>query len=259
MRFYIKEARENAGLSQKELAERLGVAPSTYHGYESGNHDPKSDMLIRIAGICGVSVDFLLGVETEPKPKKEKAPNNNLSLEALQMAKLFDTLDNYGQDAVREVAQVEKARCEDEERFLRETELEQEPRVIPDYTFGAAAGPLLGVAGQESVPYTLQPEDPPGAVYAVHVNGDSMEPYFPDGARVFVNMDQVRDGDIGIFCVDGATVIKQYHYDPFLGITYLFSLNRKRSDMDVVLTRNDPRSLVCQGRVITKRHFPLPV
>lgn len=45
MNFFIKEAREKAGLSQKELAELIGVAPNTMHGYESGKHDPKSDLL----------------------------------------------------------------------------------------------------------------------------------------------------------------------------------------------------------------------
>lgn len=186
------------------------------------------------------------------------SPNKRLSDSAIQLARLYDTLDNYGQDAVREVAQVEKARCEDEERFLRESEPEQEDQWIPDYTFRPAAGPLLGVAGQESAPYLLQPGDPKGAVYTTCVDGDSMSPYFPDGSRVFVNMDQVRDGDIGVFCVDGATIIKQYHYDSYMGITYLFSLNRKRSDMDVVLTAQDPRTAVCQGRVMTKRRFPIP-
>lgn len=69
MKFHIKEARELAGLSQKELAEKIGVAPNTFHGYESGKHDPKSNLLADIARVCGVSVDFLLGLE-----EKENAP-----------------------------------------------------------------------------------------------------------------------------------------------------------------------------------------
>ena len=69
MKFQIKEARELAGLSQKELAEKIGVAPNTFHGYESGKHDPKSNLLADIARVCGVSVDFLLGLE-----EKEDAP-----------------------------------------------------------------------------------------------------------------------------------------------------------------------------------------
>ena len=68
MKFFIKEARERAGYTQKQLAEIIGVAPNTFHGYESGKHDPKSDLLIQIAKTCDVSVDFLLGLSDESAP-----------------------------------------------------------------------------------------------------------------------------------------------------------------------------------------------
>lgn len=61
MEFKIREAREAANLSQRELAKLLGIAPSTLHGYETGKHDPKSDLLVQIARFCRTSVDFLLG------------------------------------------------------------------------------------------------------------------------------------------------------------------------------------------------------
>lgn len=74
MNFKIKEARQLAGISQKELAARMGVSPGTLSGYETGAHDPKSDSLLQIADICGVTVDFLLG----RIPKKEvPAPSND--------------------------------------------------------------------------------------------------------------------------------------------------------------------------------------
>ena len=53
-------AREYAGLTQKELAYKLGISPSTLNGYEKGNHDPKSVGLIGIAKICNVTTDKLL-------------------------------------------------------------------------------------------------------------------------------------------------------------------------------------------------------
>lgn len=70
MKFQIKEARVQAGFSQKQLAEIIGVAPSTFNGYESGNHDPKSDLLIKIAQACNVTVDFLLGHDAAASTKK---------------------------------------------------------------------------------------------------------------------------------------------------------------------------------------------
>lgn len=73
MDFKIKEARQLAGISQKELAARIGISPGTLSGYETGAHDPKSDSLLRIADICGVTVDFLLG----RIPEKNPAPSND--------------------------------------------------------------------------------------------------------------------------------------------------------------------------------------
>lgn len=88
MKFYIKEAREQAGFSQKELAEKIGVAPNTFHGYESGKHDPKSDQLIKIATACNVSVDFLLGVSFDKKEKNKPAESelDELDKELLRLA-----------------------------------------------------------------------------------------------------------------------------------------------------------------------------
>jgi hypothetical protein len=61
---------------------------------------------------------------------------------------------------------------------------------------------------------------------------------------------------VGIFCVDGDVLCKQYYRDA-LGMTYLFSLNRKREDADVVLTSGSGRFMTCFGRVMM-HGLPLP-
>lgn len=186
----------------------------------------------------------------------EKAPS--LSDEAMKVARDYQALDRWGRQVVRSVIDDEMARVEDDKRFLDNVAMTAEPKVINLFLNPSAAGVAMGVTTADCVPYELKADEPQGAAYAVRLQGDSMEPDFPDGSIVFVNHDQMRDGDIGIFCVDGATVCKQWHYDAVLGITYLFSLNRKRDDADVVVTRNSGRSLVWQGRVITKRRYDLP-
>ena len=45
----------------------MGLKPSTVSGYESNESDPKSDGLAKIATICGVTVDYLLGLSDEPE------------------------------------------------------------------------------------------------------------------------------------------------------------------------------------------------
>lgn len=71
MKFRIREARELVGMSQKELAESLGIKPTTFNGYETGAHDPKSDILIKIAQKCKVTVDYLLWLTDDPKGYKK--------------------------------------------------------------------------------------------------------------------------------------------------------------------------------------------
>ena len=63
MQFRIKEARKAANLTQRELAEMLGIKVSTLSGYEIGAHDPKSNTLAEIARICSVTVNYLLGLD----------------------------------------------------------------------------------------------------------------------------------------------------------------------------------------------------
>ena len=91
---------------------------------------------------------------------------------------------------------------------------------------------------------------------AVRIQGDSMEPYIHDGSVVYVNHDPLRAGDVGIFCVDGDMLCKQYYRDP-LGVVYLFSLNRHRADADVILPPSSGRSLTCFGRVML-HGLPIP-
>ena len=91
MEFHIKEAREYAGYSQKELAQIIGVAQNTFHGYESGKHDPKSDLLIKIANACNVSVDFLLGVDVN---NTKKSPSATDAAPGEDVSQVFDYICN---------------------------------------------------------------------------------------------------------------------------------------------------------------------
>ena len=194
--------------------------------------------------------------DTSAAPTSKKTPS--ISDEAMRMARDYDKLDNWGRQAVRDLTDTELARMEDEARFMNGAMPEEEPKIINLYAEPAAAGIAVPTMGVDFEPYTLKPDDPQGAAFAVRLQGDSMEPYFPDGSIVFVNHDAMVNGDIGIFCVDSGTVCKQYYRDP-LGMVYLFSLNRSRSDADVILGPSSNRTLICQGRVITKRRFPIPM
>lgn len=61
----LKEARKNAGLSQKEVSERTGIAKSTLSEYESGKTTPTMNALYKIMNVIGVSADFLFQDDVE--------------------------------------------------------------------------------------------------------------------------------------------------------------------------------------------------
>lgn len=57
---FLKAIREKAGLSQKKLAEKLGVDENTVWRWEAGRAYPSVDLGKQIAELLGVSVDELL-------------------------------------------------------------------------------------------------------------------------------------------------------------------------------------------------------
>ncbi len=54
--------REHYGLTQTQLAERLGVTKSAVNAWETGTNSPSLTYIIKLAQIYGVSTDYLLGV-----------------------------------------------------------------------------------------------------------------------------------------------------------------------------------------------------
>ena len=59
----LKLLRTGQKLTQKQLADRLGVAKSVVSYYESGDRYPSYDVLVMIARIFHVTTDYLLDIE----------------------------------------------------------------------------------------------------------------------------------------------------------------------------------------------------
>ncbi|MBQ9909829.1 MAG: helix-turn-helix transcriptional regulator [Treponema sp.] len=57
----IKELRVARGLSQVELAEKIGISKQSVSNWENDNIQPSIEMLIKIARTFSVSTDYLLG------------------------------------------------------------------------------------------------------------------------------------------------------------------------------------------------------
>lgn len=217
----MRRRREELGLTRQALADRLGVSVSAVGNYETGISAPKEEVLLRLFDALEAEPNYLY------RGSYRAASGGHSDEERRLLAKYRD-LPLSGRQTVHTLVDALTEMTDD----LRAAAPAAERRVIPLYTSPAAAGFAAPVFGED---YELIP-----------VTGDV----------VYVNHDPVQSGDVGIFCVDGDMLCKQYYRDP-LGMVYLFSLNRKRADMDVIFHRGSGRSLTCFGRVMLHAQ-PLP-
>lgn len=56
----LKAARVNRGLSQKEAAEKLGIAESTLYKWETGKNKPNAKYLPKIEKVFGVQITNII-------------------------------------------------------------------------------------------------------------------------------------------------------------------------------------------------------
>lgn len=68
----IRRARLAAGLSQEDLARRIGCRAQTVSRYERGTYPPNFDAIDGIARACGTTADYIVrGVGIAPKQRSE--------------------------------------------------------------------------------------------------------------------------------------------------------------------------------------------
>ena len=57
----LREMRMKRGFTQQKLADTLNIALRSYQCYETGTRTPCYDLLIRLADVLDVSLDYLMG------------------------------------------------------------------------------------------------------------------------------------------------------------------------------------------------------
>ena len=80
---HIQMLRKNAGLSQEELGEKLGVARQSVSKWESDATIPELDKLIAMSKLFGVSLGVLLGLEESDVADHELTDRELAALEAI--------------------------------------------------------------------------------------------------------------------------------------------------------------------------------
>lgn len=209
MELRIKEARERAGFSQKQLADRLHIKPNTFSGYETGAHDPKSNILMKIAKLCNTTVDYLLCVTDNPDIPSEN--NNVYSIAEYAHIQKYRKLSPHGKSIVDIVMNAE-LKLQNQTQTHRTISFKHYNAPYYDLPVSAGTGEFL-----DSEHYTiaeLANEPPIGTNFIVRVSGDSMDPTYHDGDKLFIKQQHsVEIGEIGIFMIDGNIYVKELAED----------------------------------------------
>lgn len=61
----LKQLRQQAGMTQKDLAVKIGVTKSVISYYELQERSPSPEVLIKLANLFHVTTDYLLGIDTK--------------------------------------------------------------------------------------------------------------------------------------------------------------------------------------------------
>jgi transcriptional regulator with XRE-family HTH domain len=80
----IHLTRRRVGLSQVELAARAEISPTTLNRVELGRQKLYAETLVTLARILGVSVDYLVGLTDDERPRMRQGRSSDEDTPPLQ-------------------------------------------------------------------------------------------------------------------------------------------------------------------------------
>ncbi len=218
----IKYYRKLSGLTQKELAKKLSVAPTAISAWEVGRNQPLMNNIEQMSAIFGITKSLLLGEDFSTQIDKPTSP----------IQSIYDQLEPNGQRKV--ITYAEKLRDEQEKRRKAKIN-EVSEKVVQlygydyyDHAASAGTGQYLNDVRVERIELPVDVD----ADFVIPIKGDSMEPDYHDGDLVFIQTSvDLNDGVIGVFNYNGEAYIKQLVIDTEQ--SYLHSLNPDYKDMPI--------------------------
>lgn len=229
-------SRKKAGLTQEQLAEKIGVAKSTLAGYEKDNREPDLLKIKKIIKELKIDSKYLLGIENDIET--QLSSNESLLLSN------YRKLDDRGKSIVdtvinAELSYMEKANQNPTKEYssdnicnLRMSELKA----------SAGTGNILSDEVVKYIQVQLN-HTTRQADFCIPVSGDSMQPKFYDGDILLVRSQPDIDiGEIGIYIVNSNGFVKKK------GSDRLISINPEYKD--ILLSEFD--NIKCCGKVIGK-------
>lgn len=192
----LKSARERAGLTQTQVAEKISRTQQVIGHWETGYSQPDANTLFVLCGIYDISIDDAFGF------------GKKVQVSTLELAHLkkYRALDTHGQRAVNAVLDVEHDRCSMPAPVARPLPI----NVIKMQVYDDPAAAGIPIYAESAYEYMDFPEDdvPSGADFGIRISGDSMEPTVRDGQIVWIkSQPELYAGQVGVFMLDGGEAV----------------------------------------------------
>ena len=98
----IRDLREDADMTQKQVAEKLFLQLTQYRRYECGESELPMNIAINIAKIYDVSLDYIAGLTNE----KRGLSMSQLSEDETALIRIFERLDDTDRGRLLERAEI---------------------------------------------------------------------------------------------------------------------------------------------------------
>lgn len=64
----LRDLREDHDMTQDALVKQLGMHKTTYTNYEQGKREPPFSLMIQLAQLYNVTLDYISGLTSDPRP-----------------------------------------------------------------------------------------------------------------------------------------------------------------------------------------------
>lgn len=200
----IKQLSNAQGMSITTLEQTVGLGNGTIGKWRK--QSPSCDKLKLVADYLSVSIDYLL-------TGKEKCPS--LPEDELELLKYYKELPDREQQRLIGRASALAEVFKEQVKAPKDT-----PKIIMTTMSIADVAAGAGVSTPFTIDNAFSPKEfpssaiPNGADCGVPINGDSMEPNYPNGSIVWVKFtDYIQFGDVVIATLNGEPYCKIYKSD----------------------------------------------
>lgn len=105
----ILKARKDKGLSQADLAKRIGVTRQSISLYENNSREPKIDTWQKLSNVLGVSIPYLQGISSDPIAIDETIAHTMTNRELKKIIDDFEHGNKTPEDAEKVLSAIKKS------------------------------------------------------------------------------------------------------------------------------------------------------